>query len=97
MHCENQEENFVKSFNEKFRLEQEEWGNKITALERDIEQENYRNTEEKMKLCSEIDVCSIHLTKSGALRFFFLISFTNRSLRCLHQQCRFIGKRFPKR
>ncbi|XP_032795492.2 dynein regulatory complex protein 9 isoform X1 [Daphnia magna] len=55
VHCENQEENFVKSFNEKFRLEQEEWGNKITALERDIEQENYRNTEEKMKLCSEID------------------------------------------
>ncbi|KAI9553618.1 hypothetical protein GHT06_021540 [Daphnia sinensis] len=55
VHCENQEENFVKTFNEKFRLEQEEWGNKIAALERNIEQETYRNSEEKMKLCSEID------------------------------------------
>ncbi|XP_057378479.1 dynein regulatory complex protein 9-like [Daphnia carinata] len=55
VHCENQEENFVKTFNEKFRTEQEDWGNKIAALERDIEQENHRNTEEKMKLCSEID------------------------------------------
>lgn len=46
----------VNKFLQKFNQDLEEWSGKIATLENEIQLETQRNVDEKIKLCTEIDV-----------------------------------------
>jgi hypothetical protein len=46
----------VNKFLQKFNQDLEEWSGKIATLENEIQLETQRNADEKIKLCTEIDV-----------------------------------------
>lgn len=46
----------VNKFLQKFNQDLEEWSGKIATLESEIQLETQRNADEKIKLCTEIDV-----------------------------------------
>ncbi|XP_046455142.1 dynein regulatory complex protein 9-like [Daphnia pulex] len=55
-HCQNHEVANVNKFLQKFNQDLEEWSGKIATLENEIQLETQRNADEKIKLCTEIDM-----------------------------------------